>query len=73
MSQVLEALEADNPGILTHIGSTTLVEACPHPANSEMQKEEVTGNSLIVLWTNGYTTSAGDTTVSAGNATIQLG
>ena len=73
MSQVLKALEADNPGILTHIGSATLVEACPHPANSEMQKEEVTGNSLIVLWTNGYTTSAGDTTVAAGNATIQLG
>jgi hypothetical protein len=35
MSQVLKALEADNPGILIHIGSTTLVEACPHPADSE--------------------------------------
>ena len=73
ISQVLKALEADNPGILTHIGSATLVEACPHPADSVMQKEEETGNSLIILWKNGYTTSAGDTTVAAGNATIQLG
>ena len=73
ISQVLKALEADNPGILTHIGSVTLVEACPHPADSEMQKEEATGNSLIVLWTNGYAASSGDTTVAVGNATIQLG
>jgi hypothetical protein len=49
MSQVLKALEADNPGILTHIGSATLVEACPHPDDSEIYKEEATGNSLIVL------------------------
>ena len=49
MSQVHKTPEADNPGILTHIGSATLVETCPHPADSEMLKEEVTGNLLIVL------------------------
>jgi hypothetical protein len=46
---ILMAINIDNPGILTRIGSVGLMDACPHPTDKTMSDEEALGNALMVI------------------------
>ena len=70
---ILMAMDIDNPGILTHIGSVGLMEACPHPLDKIMSDEEALGNALTVIWKPGMHPLDPVDDIHLGCNTIQLG
>ena len=70
---ILIAMDIDNPGILTRIGSVGLMEACPHPKDKIMSDEEALGNALMVIWKPGMHLLDPVDDIHLGCNTIQLG
>jgi len=70
---ILMAMENDNPGILTRIGSVGLMEACPHPTDKILSDEEALGNALMVIWKPGRHPVDPIDDIHLGCNTIQLG